>query len=137
MERNYNNLEIYHLSYDFVLHIYQMTNQFPEAEERNIKSQLRRAAVSLPLNIAEGSAKSSPREFTHYLNISYGSAKEIEVLLKLCKDFKYFNDEEYILLMEKLDYFNSKLFLFLRNMEARIPNLKHRFFREFKQNNGK
>jgi four helix bundle protein len=133
MARNYKKIDIYHLSYTFVLDLYKLTNDFPKSELNNVTSQIRRAAVSIPLNIVEGSAKASNKEFIHYLNTAYGSAKEVEVLLQLSRDFNYLNDDGFTFLANRLDELNAKLFLFLRNMEGRIPNRKQRFFREFKE----
>lgn len=133
MAHNYKRIDIYHLSYNFVLEIYKFSNQFPKDEERNITSQLRRAAVSIPLNIAEGSAKASNNEFIHFLNTAYGSAKEVEVLLHLAFDLKYLNGDGFTYLSNRLDELNAKLFLFLRNMEVRIPSRKQKFFRKFRE----
>lgn len=131
MARLYKKIDVYHLGYFFVLEVYQITKNFPSSEERNITSQLRRAAVSIPLNIAEGSAKVSNREFLHYLNTAYGSAKEIEVLLDLCRDLGYLKESAYTHLATKLDELNAKLFLFMRNMEEGITSKKVKFFRKF------
>ena len=132
MARLYRNIKVYQLAYNFVLKVYNQTENFPKSEENNIKSQLRRAAVSIPLNIAEGSAKASKKEFLHYLNIAYGSAKEIEVLLSLCFDLNYFNSADYNLLSENIDELNAKLFLFLRDVESKVLDRKSTFFRKFK-----
>ena len=59
MARFYKTIDSYHLSYQFVLEIYQVTKNFPKTEEQNITSQIRRASVSIPLNIAEGSCNPS------------------------------------------------------------------------------
>ena len=133
MARLYKRIDVYHLAYFFVLEIYQKTRSFPKSEELNITSQLRRAAVSIPLNIAEGSAKASNREFAYFLNTAYASAKEVEVLLDLCKDLKYINEEDYTHLTSKLDEVNAKLFLFLRNVEERIGSKKFQFFKKFEE----
>ncbi|MBS3116649.1 four helix bundle protein [Candidatus Woesearchaeota archaeon] len=105
----------------------------PKKEEQNITSQIRRAAVSIPLNIAEGSAKASNREFAYFLNVAYASAKEMEVLLQLSHDFKYLNDDAFTFLPNRLDELNAKLFLFLRNVEARVGNKKFQFFQKLKE----
>lgn len=134
MARDYNKIQVYHLAYEFTLLVYRKTNKFPESEKHNITSQIRRAAVSIPLNIAEGSAKASKKEFLHYLNIAYGSGKEVEVLLDLCKDLDYFNEKDHIILAEKLNELNAKLFLFLRHIESRIKGKKYHFFKKFEEN---
>ena len=95
-----------------------MTNDFPKKEEQNVTSQIRRAAVSIPLNIAEGSAKASNREFAYFLNVAYASAKEVEVLLQLSRDLKYFNDDAFTFLANRLDELNAKFFFFLINFQT-------------------
>lgn len=132
MARNYKNIDVYHLAYAFTQDVYKFTKEFPKEEEQNITSQLRRAAVSLPLNIAEGSAKASPREFAYFLNVAYASGKEIEVLLHLCYDFGYLSYDGFMYLSHRLDEVNAKLFLFLRNIEARTGN-RHQFFKKFEE----
>lgn len=74
----YRKLEVYKQSIDFVAKIYGLTDSFPKSELFGITSQIRRAAVSIPLNIAEGSAKNSEKDYARYLRISLGSATEIE-----------------------------------------------------------
>lgn len=133
MARNYHNIDVYHLSYQFALFIYQITKNFPKSEEQNITSQIRRASVSIPLNIAEGSAKASNREFCYFLNVAYASAKEVEVLLNFSKDLKYIDEETYVHIATKLDHLNAKLFLFLRNMEDRVGIKKYQFFKKFEE----
>jgi len=136
MARLYKKIDVYHLAYFFVLQVYQITKDFPKSEEQNITSQLRRAAVSIPLNIAEGSAKASNREFAYYLNVAYASAKECEVLLDLSHDLKYLKEDDHTHLAAKLDEVNAKLFLFLRNVEARIGSKRFQFFKKFEEKVG-
>lgn len=133
MARNYKKFDIYHLAYDFVLEIYRKTKNFPESEKHNITSQIRRAATSIPLNIAEGSAKASDKEFVHFLNIAYASGKEVEVLLNLCRDLKYFNNDDFEYLSNKLDQLNAKQFLFLRNRESCVKSKRYQFFKKFEE----
>ena len=129
--RNYKNLEIYHLSYDLTLRIYKAIEKFPEYEIKNISQQLRRAMVSIPLNIAESTSRKSPKEFFNFLTYSYGSAKEVEVLLNLSKDLGYLSQEEFSGLSVDLNNLIGKLYLFMRDAEQRIPQNKFQFFREF------
>ncbi|MBU0457564.1 MAG: four helix bundle protein [Nanoarchaeota archaeon] len=77
MTPNYNQIQVYHLAYNFVLDVYRITKEFPKLEEQNITSQFRRASVSIPLNIAESSAKASDREFAYFLNVAYAQNEEI------------------------------------------------------------
>ena len=132
MGRNFKNLDIYNLSYKLVLEIYKILNQYPDFEKHNITSQIRRASVSIPLNIAEGCAKSTDKQFFHYLTTASGSSKEVEVLLNLSKDLKYINQKQFNMLFDQLDELNSKLYLFTRQIESKIKDKKHYFYGKFK-----
>ena len=131
MARDYRNIDVYHLAYDFVLEVYKLSKNYPKSEEHNITSQIKRASVSIPLNIVEGSAKASSKEFVYFLNVAYASAKEVEVLLKLSKDLEYFDEQQYSHLAQKLDQVNANLFMFIRNIESKIGGNRHQFFKKF------
>ena len=100
MIRNFKDLEVYQISYRLALEIHQITRSFPGHETYEIGSQLRRAALSVPLNIAEGCGKKeSVKDFKRFLNISLGSCNETMVLIDFAKDLKYIEPkqhEEYI-----------------------------------------
>ena len=130
MARLYKNMEIFKLGYGFCLEVYKILDNLPEKEKDNLTSQLRRAATSIPVNIAEGSVKKSYREFLNFLNYSYGSCKEIDVLLMMCYDLGYINKKEYGKIFSKLDELMAKLFSFMKNIESRFED-KKRFFTKF------
>ncbi|MBW2989675.1 four helix bundle protein [Candidatus Woesearchaeota archaeon] len=132
MARLYKNMEIFRLGYGLAIDIHKMLDKFPEKEKDNIISQTRRSATSIPLNIAEGSAKKSYKEFLKYLSHAYGSAKELDVLLSMSKDLNYITEEEYSSLFKKLDKLMAKLFAFMGNIESRFED-KKRFFTRFKE----
>jgi four helix bundle protein len=111
-----------------------MLDRFPEKEKDNIISQMRRSATSVPLNIAEGSVKKSQKEFLNFLGYSYGSAKELDVLLSMSKDLNYISVKDYETLFGKLDMLMAKLFGFMKNIEGRFEN-KKRFFTKYKGEN--
>lgn len=133
MARDFKKMQIYHLAYNFVLNIYRFSKDFPDSEKNNITSQLRRASVSIPLNIAEGSAKAGDREFANYLNIAWASGKEVEVLLNLCYDLNYLTSKDFTKLSNQLDEVNAKLFLFLRNIADRVNHKRYKFFKKFEE----
>ncbi|MBI2572446.1 four helix bundle protein [Candidatus Woesearchaeota archaeon] len=139
MARLYKTIDSYHLSYQFVLELYKVVHKFPASEEHNITSQIKRAAVSISLNIVEGSNKASPKEFIHYLNTAFASAKEVEVLINLSKYLGFLSTRDFEFLAAKLDEICAKLFLFTRNIEQRISgrNPKFRFFQKFEENSNK
>jgi len=131
MARLFKNMEIYQLSYNLAIDIHRLLDKFPEKEKDNLISQMRRAVTSIPLNIAEGSVKKSYREFLNFLGYSYGSAKELDVLLSMSKDLKYITEKEYDELFGKLDKLMAKLFGFMKNIESRFEN-KKKFFTKYK-----
>lgn len=73
--------------------IYQITVKFPESEKYGLVSQMRRAAVSIPSNIAEGASRSSRIEFRRYLEIALGSAYELETQLLISKDLNLLHEK--------------------------------------------
>ena len=70
-------------------YVYEITKNFPGEEQYGLVSQLRRAVVSIPSNIAEGAARNSDKEFLQFLHVSLGSVAEVETQLLLAKDFNY------------------------------------------------
>ena len=124
MVRNYHDLEIFHLSYQFVVKLYPYVDKFPKSEDTNLVIQMKRSAVSMPSNIAEGSSRRTDREFLNFLGYTLGSAKELEVSLNLSKDLRFLKEKEYVLLYEDLQKLIAKLLLFMRNIEQRLPPRK-------------
>jgi four helix bundle protein len=75
---NYKQLKIWDKSIDLVVDIYKATAGFPKEEKYGLISQMRRSAVSIPSNIAEGAGRNSDKEFCHFLSVSHGSSYELE-----------------------------------------------------------
>ena len=75
---NHKDLDVWKKSMDLVEVIYKLTQQFPDSEKFGLSSQMRRAAVSIPSNIAEGSARKGDKELIHFLHIALGSVAELE-----------------------------------------------------------
>jgi four helix bundle protein len=87
--RSYRDLEVWKLSIDFVKQVYEVTHNFPASEKFGLITQIRRAAVSFPSNIAEGQGRNSAKEFRQFLAISLGSVAELETQLILAKEIAY------------------------------------------------
>src|SRR3990167_6797639 len=119
MVQNYHELEIFQLSYQFVLKLYSHLKVFPKNEEDHLMLQMKRSATSIPFNIAEGSSRRTDREFLPFLGYAFGSAKELEVSLNLSKDLRFLKAEDYAILYEDLQKIIAKLVLFMRNVESR------------------
>ena len=88
MERRHKRLTLWHDAIDLVTQIYRITANYPEQEKFGLVSQMRRAAVSVASNIAEGSARNSDREFLRFLYIARGSLAELETQLEISKQLK-------------------------------------------------
>jgi four helix bundle protein len=99
----YQDLDVWKLAIGFVKQIYQVTSKFPKAEIYGLTDQIRRAAVSIPSNIAEGQGRNSAREFRQFLAISLGSIAEIETQLIIAKEISYLTDNELTPLLAILD----------------------------------
>lgn len=98
----HRDLRVWQQSIDFVSSIYLMTRSLPKEELFGLVSQMRRAAVSVPSNIAEGYARGTDKEKIHFLRILSGSMSELETQLTLCLKLGYISQEEYNTTSEKL-----------------------------------
>ena len=100
MKKTHHHLQAWKLSRRLVRDIYQITDVFPKSERYGLVAQLRRAAVSIPSNIAEGAARNTAKEFRHYLGIARGSLAEVETQLLLASDLGFCQEPS--LLYEKI-----------------------------------
>lgn len=87
--QDYRELLVWQRSHKLVLGLYRETQSFPAAERFGLTSQLRRAALSVPTNIAEGARRASPREYANFLNMAQGSLSEAEYLVLVSRDLGY------------------------------------------------
>ena len=101
--RSYRDLEVWKLAIDFVKKVYQVTNNFPASEKFGLINQIRRAAVSIPSNIAEGQGRNSTKEFKQFLAISLGSLAELETQLIIAKEIEYLTQNGLDALLSPLD----------------------------------
>ncbi len=94
---DHKKLEVWKKSIEFVKEIYKLTEEFPSSEGYGLTNQIRRAAVSIPSNIAEGAARLSDKEFIQFLNIALGSCAEVETQLIIANDLNFIEDVSFIL----------------------------------------
>ena len=94
-EKPHKKLDVWKKSIDLVELIYEVTRSLPKEEEYGIKSQMRRAAVSVPSNIAEGLTRRTVQDKLHFLNIAQGSLSEIDTQVELCLRLKYISETSY------------------------------------------
>jgi four helix bundle protein len=111
----YQNLDVWKKSIDLVTDVYRLVGMLPKEEMYALADQIRRSAVSIPSNIAEGSSRNSPKEFIQFLYIALGSACELETQLLIAKNVGY---------LENIDQIESELTSVKKMLNALISSLK-------------
>ena len=99
---SYRKLNVYQLSKDLVNDVYKLVETFPKVETFALGDQMRRAAISIPSNIAEGTSKASPKEQFHFIEIAYGSLMEIMCQTEIAFDQHYITRSDLTLIEEKI-----------------------------------
>jgi len=84
--KDFHNIKVWRRAHDLVLKVYKLTNSFPREEVYGLTSQIRRAAASVPTNIAEGCGRNTDAELARFMEIASGSASELDYLLLLARD---------------------------------------------------
>ncbi|MDT0645923.1 four helix bundle protein [Zunongwangia sp. F260] len=113
--KSHKDLTVYKTSIDLVVYIYQFSRDFPDAEKFGLTSQIRRAAVSIPSNIAEGAARGSKKDFSRFLYIALGSLAEVETQLEIAErlDFIMKNSE----VEEKIIYIRRMILKLIQSLK--------------------
>ena len=93
--KGYKKLKVWEKAHKFAIEIYRLSNKFPKEELYGLTSQIRRSAFSTPLNIVEGHASFSKKEFLSFLNIANRSLVETEYLLEIVRELNFISDTEY------------------------------------------
>jgi four helix bundle protein len=119
-EKGYKKLQVWEKANEYALAVYKVTNQFPREELYGITSQLRRAALSVALNIVEGQASSSKKDFLNFLNIANRSLVESEYLLEFSRDLTYLNEPDYEALEKKRHESGLLLVAFTRGVRSKL-----------------
>ena len=91
--KGFRDLKVWEKAHRLALSAYRSTRDFPSQEQYGLSSQIRRAAVSIPTNIAEGCGRSSDADFARFLDIAFGSASELEYLVHLCRELDLLKSE--------------------------------------------
>ena len=115
----YRDLQVYERSYTAARAIYKMTETFPKEEVYGMTNQMRRAAISVPMNIAEGYAKrESQAEFKRFLMMAIGSANEMSVLIDFAKDFEYIEKDVHEKIWTEYEEIGKMLNSFIKKVTA-------------------
>jgi four helix bundle protein len=101
--QDYRNLTVWNKAHGLAPHVYEATASFPKEERYALTSQLRRSAVSIGSNIAEGSGRSGNGDFGRFLHMAFGSACELEYQLLLARDLKFLPNEKQVQLLANIN----------------------------------
>lgn len=119
---SFRDLKVWQLAMELTERIYTMTKTFPDDEKYGLTSQLWRAIISVPANIAEGHARKSTKEYLRFLSIAVGSLAEVETFVELAIRLQYVNKERTTPLLESIGEERRMLRGLQRSLEARDPN---------------
>jgi four helix bundle protein len=122
---NYQNLRVWQSGRGLVRRIYDLTRTFPKQEVFGIVSQMQRAAVSIPTNIAEGHTRGTTKEFLRFVIIAHGSLAELETLLCLAQDLKYIDAINFNEVSNMCSSLGKMLGSLRRGLSRKI-NLRHK-----------
>ena len=114
---NLEQLKVWHLAMDIAKDIYVLTNEFPSDEKFGLTAQIRRAAVSIASNIAEGAGRYSDKEFAHFLSIASGSSYEVRTQLLIAVSLNYITQNKIDPLLTRLSELEKMIFGFRRTLK--------------------
>jgi four helix bundle protein len=106
----YKELTVWQKAVDLAVDIYKIAGEFPKEEQYGLVSQVKRCAVSVPSNIAEGAGRNTSGEFVHFLGISNGSASELETQLIIANKLGYMKDEKLEATVKKINEVQNMTF---------------------------
>ena len=110
----HKDLDVWKKSIQFVKRVYEITSKFPDDEKYGLTNQMRRCAVSIPSNIAEGAGRNSKKEFKQFLYISLGSISELETQLIISSKLNYLKDKS---LLDELNEIRKMLFGLIKSIK--------------------
>lgn len=115
--KSYRDLIVWQKSMKLVVEVYRLTDTFPKSELYGIVSQIRRSAVSIPSNIAEGKQRGTRKEYRQFLIIAFGSAAELDTQLEISKELGFCNTQKYTKIRELLDEVSRMLNRLITTLE--------------------
>jgi len=117
--KNYRDLIVWQDAIKIAKMVYKLVEKFPKHENYALADQLRRAAVSVPSNIAEGQARKAPGDFRRFLHIALGSLAEVDTQLILAQEFGYLSKEDIDPMDEHIQSLRKKLYALINSLPAR------------------
>ncbi len=116
--KSFRDLNIWQKTKAYAVALYKVTEQFPRSELYGLTNQIRRAAVSMPANIAEGFRRKTKKEKLQFLRIAYGSGAELETHLEISRDLNYLPETSYANLALELESIMKMMNSALRSLES-------------------
>jgi four helix bundle protein len=132
MEKPHKKLKAWKQSMDLVIEIYRATEDFPSQEIYGLTNQIRRAAVSIPSNIAEGAARQTKKEFANYLHVAQGSLSELDTQIELARRLGYLNDGDWKVLDQQMERIDKMISGFIKRLNQKSGNNVRRASRKIK-----
>ena len=117
---NYEELEVWQKAMELVTRLYRVTGKFPREEVYGLTSQLRRAAVSVPSNIAEGQGRKSTREFLNHLSIAKGSLMEVQTQVEIARRLTFMTQEQFQEIRKQTETIAKLLNGLIRALNAKL-----------------
>ncbi len=117
MLKNFKELKVWQKSYELCIEVYKITKNFPNEEKFGLTSQMRRAVVSVPSNIAEGYGRKTIPDYVRCLYIAYGSTCELETQILLSGDLNYLNNDGQVILLDKIKEVERMLMALIKSLE--------------------
>ncbi|HBF36390.1 MAG TPA: hypothetical protein DDW50_03630 [Firmicutes bacterium] len=114
----FQNLNVWKLAHELVLDVYRITKKFPADEKYRLTDQICRAAASVPMNISEGTGRSTDKDLANFLCIARGSLYEVQYQLILARDLGYLDEKGFADLSAKCDNIGRKLNAFIRKLRS-------------------
>jgi four helix bundle protein len=122
MLKNYKELKVWQKAYQLCITIYKITKHFPKEERYGLTSQIRRSAVSVPSNIAEGYGRKTTQEYMQFLYIAYGSHCELETQIMLSKDLGYIKSDDFQKLQQDIGEVERMLKALIKSLQIKHLN---------------
>lgn len=115
--RNFKDLKIWQKGIEIIKDVYTLTRHFPREELYGLTSQVRRSAISIPSNIAEGFKRYHNKEYSQFLHIALGSAAELETQLIIAKELGFITEDKLTDILEKLDHVSKMISSLLNKLK--------------------
>jgi four helix bundle protein len=115
---SFRDLRVWQAAIELVEHLYQLTQRFPKFEAFGLSSQMQRAAVSIPSNIAEGHTREHRKEFLHHLSVSQASLAELETQIEIAGRLKYLSEDQLLQILSEAAALGRQLHALRRALKS-------------------